>query len=215
MPNNIAEFRAVVFDYGGLQGLDRFQLRFPLPPSLSQFEVADQSTTMNDAVRFMEFFCNTADLPGVGVATRNIVRYGYGASEKKPVFPVFNDVMLTFYNDNSDVNLQVFQQWMASIVNYKFNRSIIDSQSALGYDVYDLTYKAEYAVDAQLTLFDEHGTPQYTVAMRDFYPIMIPETKLAWESSNQFMQIVVMFTFTDMYLVRPDGFGTAPGQFGL
>jgi len=213
-PANIEAFRSTVFQYGGLLKLDRFRLRFPPPPSMANFEFADQASTVHDATRFMEFFCNTADLPGVGLATRNVTRYGYGAFEKKPVFPIFNDVMLTFITDAGATNLQYFQQWIASTVNYKFNNTIVSSPSALGYDVYEVTYKEQYAVDAELTLFDDNDNAVYTVAMRDFFPCMIPETKLAWETVNQFMTIVVMFCFTDMYFVRPEGLGGTGPNIG-
>ncbi len=151
----------------------------------------------------MDFFCNTSQLPGVALATRPVTRYGFGASEKKPVFPVFNDLLMTFYNDSGSVNLQFFQDWLNSISNFQFYNTINDSNNpSTGQQIYELSYKQDYAVEAELHLYDVAGNVQYVVAMRDFFPVMIPEIIMSWENVSQFMQISVMFTFTDFYQVQ-------------
>ena len=204
MPANISEFRSVIFNRQGLSKLDRFRLRMPIPATLAAMQLSQG--TIQDTNRFMEFFCNTTDLPGVALATENITRYGYGSFEKKPHFAIFNDVMLTFLNDSKSQNLQYFQQWMASIVDFKFppNQTVAGGTNETGAGMFELNYKRDYAVDASLTLLNDHDDEMYIIVMRDFFPTMIPETKMAWETTNQFFQLVVMFSFTDWYLDRPE-----------
>jgi hypothetical protein len=211
MPANISDFRAIMFDYKGPAKLDRFNLRFPVPPCLGD-TVSNDNVPLGLAGRFMEFFCNSADIPGVGLATRNIVRYGYGASEKKPVFPVFNDVWMQFLNDSGSINLSFFQTWLTSICQSQFFSTIEGSPRPIqafqgqknNTDVYELTYKEDYAVDAQLRLYDAHDQEKYIIVMRDFFPVLIPETKLSWDNVNSVFQLVVMFSYTDWYLMKPN-----------
>lgn len=210
MPANISDFRAIMFDYQGPAKLDRFNLRFPVPPCITNAKTAE-SIPMSEAGRFMELFCNSVDLPGMGLATRNIVRYGYGASEKKPVFPMFNDVWMQFLNDSASVNLTFFQTWITSINQSQFYNTINESSLPIPAfqgqknrtDIYELSYKEDYAVEAQLRMYDAHDTERYVIHLRDFYPTVIPETKLAWDNVNSVFQLIVMFTFTDWYMMPP------------
>jgi hypothetical protein len=185
---NISEFRSTVIAAKGFQRTNRFRVRLPVPPILAQ----------TDATRYLEYYCNTADLPGVALATRPIVRYGYGSHEKKPVFSLFNDIMLTFLNDTGNENLIFFQTWMQSINNFRFDKTIADTNR--GSAVYELSYKEEYVVDAEISLIDTHGDIQYTMRFHDFYPIGIAETKMQWEPTPTMMSIVVMFTFVDWWI---------------
>jgi hypothetical protein len=210
MPANISDFRAIMFDYEGPSKLDRFNLRFPVPPCIRN-AVSNDKVPLLQAGRFMEFFCNSADLPGMGLATRNIVRYGYGASEKKPVFPVFNDVWMQFLNDSGSINLTFFQTWLTSICQSQFYSTIEGSFIPIPAfqgqenrtDAYEVIYKEDYAVDAQLRLYDTHDEEQYVIVLRDFFPVLIPETKLSWDNVNSVFQLVVMFSYTDWFLMKP------------
>ncbi len=183
---DISQFRAVIYQGNGLQKISKYRVRFP-PPPFAQ---------IND-VRYLEFYCNMADLPGVQLATRPIVRYGYGTSEKKPMFAAFNDCMMNFYADGNAHNLGFFHDWLIFINNFQMPQTILNGNNFSG--VYELAYKSEYAVDAEVALFEEDGTESYVIMMRDFFPTVIPETKLSWEQGG-IMNIIVMFSFTDWYL---------------
>jgi hypothetical protein len=210
MPANISDFRAIMFDYEGPAKLDRFKLRFPVPPCITN--AGYDGIPFPQAGRFMEMFCNSVDLPGMGLATRNIVRYGYGASEKKPVFPIFNDVWMQFLNDAGSINLVFFETWMTSICQSQFFSTIQGSNIPIAAfqggtnrsQVYELTYKEDYAVDAVLTLYDTHDKERFNIVLRDFFPVMLPEVKMSWDNVNAVFHFVVMFSYTDWSLQKPE-----------
>lgn len=211
---NIAQFRSIVDGYNGFQKLNRYRIR--IPPALG---LMGQTSLVNNypvrgTLTYLEYFCNTVDLPGVALITRQINRYGYGPLEKKPIAPLFNDIMMTFYNDGINANLNLFHDWFKLISNFNMSHGIT-STTPRGVDVYELHYKIDYAVDAEITLFDNAGRALYTMVMRDFYPIMIPDTKMSMEPQPTVMQIVVNFTYMDWYLKKPeDGSSVPPPDTG-
>ena len=201
---NINEFRSVINHYKGFQKLDRYKLRFAVPPCLEGYLGSGGTKEPPlETVRFIEFFINMADLPGLGLATRPINRYGYGVSEKKPAFAVFTDIMLNILIDGKSTHLEFFHHWISAIFNFQFFNTITSSIQVVKekvVDVYEVTYKKDYAVEAFITLYDVHGKETYTLVFRDFFPTLIPETKVAWEQTQNIINLVVMFSFTDWYI---------------
>lgn len=210
---NINQFRSVANINEGFQKTSKYLLRIHGPPGLiTDFKSRNTGGNLANANRNLEFYCYSADLPGMALATRNIVRYGYGASEKKPFAPMYQDVMMTFYADGNEINLQFFHDWFKLISHNGMMVSIGDREqiNSVRSAPYELAYRDEYVVDkAFLRLFDEHGHPKYEMQMRDFYPIAIPHTKLDWTPSQQVMSVVVIFTFTDWIIFR-DSFDPVP-----
>jgi len=142
------------------------------------------------------------DLPGVAMATRPVIRYGYGVSEKKPMFPAFSDIMMNFYADGNQVNLKFFHEWMNCICNFDFSGTIQSTRKVTGIDtnLYEVAYADEYKVDTVVSLWEEDGKESYRMTLRDCFPSAIPETKLSSEQ-GQIMQIIVNFSFTDWFLM--------------
>lgn len=174
---------------------------FPIPAGLQGNQESVNGQGVLDTVRYMEYWTNTTDLPGVSLLTRPINRYGYGGSEKKPIVPIFNDIMMTFYNDSGSVNLQFFHDWFKLVSNFNLKDGVNSTFDTQNYKTapWELSYKGDYTVDPEIILYDIAGDPQYTIKMRELYPISIPETKMVWEPQPTIMQIVVMFTYYDWY----------------
>lgn len=222
---NISEFRSVINLKGGLQKTNKWKLTFPMPPTM-QGATFMNGTSSLDTNRYIEYMCNVAQMPGVGLATRPITRYGYGVSEKKPAFSVFNDITLSFYNDAASNILEFFQMWMFTINNFDFSTTIngVNVINNKPTSVYELSYKEEYAVDAELTLYGVGADPnngqsaqpqaRYKMLLRDFFPVGIPETALQWEPSQTPMQLVVLFSFTDWTIQTPSGLDSPRSELG-
>jgi len=217
------QFRSYVYDYEGFQKLSKFTLRFQVPQCLqngwtprvnlplpkSRVQGAPPRgiparKSISETTRGLEFFCQAADLPGVGMATRPIVRYGYGVVEKKPMCPLFNDMTAIFLADANHVNLKFFHEWIGCIVNYDFSSTILSQRNPTGIptNLYEVAYTDEYKVEAQFSAWDEAGNETYRMIFRDIFPSAIPESKFSAEH-GQLMQIIVMFCYTDWYLMPP------------
>lgn len=203
MTFNIAQFRAYAYQAQGFQRLNRFKVVFPIPAGLNGNQVSVSGQNVVDTVRYMEFWTNTVDVPGISLITRPVNRYGFGGIEKKPVATAFQDVMMTFYNDGNNNNLQFFHDWMRLINDNDLSQGI-NAPGAVT-SPWEVAYKGEYTVDPEITLYDIAGDPIYTIHLREAYPTDIPHTKMMWEPQPNIMQIVVMFTYFDWYhLTQPD-----------
>ena len=217
----IDSFRSAVS--AGFQKLEHYRVRFPYPNLMLGQTYAN---TLN-SVAALEFYADSVDFAGVSLATHNINRYGYGPTEKKPVFPQFQDIMITFYADANADNLTFFQAWLNTIMNFNMsggiNSIVTNNQFNTPYDlpggtnVYEVAYKDEYAVDGWVTMFDNAENPITTLYMRQMYPIHIPEIKMGWALTQDVMRVTVIFTFMDWYIISgdPDNPGAVQNNLGV
>jgi hypothetical protein len=189
-----AVFSATV--QNGFQKPSRYRLRFPIPSVLAGVQ------TFTQDLPYMEYYSDSIDFVDVGFATRNVVRYGYGPHEKQPTFPVFNDVMVTFYNDSLSNNLTFFQQWMWSVQNFNMSSGILPNSGDTNGSVqpYELLYRDDYVVNGMITLLDNTDQDVCTWRMRRMWPIHMPNVKLGWAIINDVMRVTVMFAYTDWYV---------------
>ena len=192
---SIDDFRAAT-DFGFLTP-DRYRVRFPIPPAMAN--TYKEYTALYNTNRYLEFYSDSVDFAGVGLATHNVVRYGYGASEKKPIAPIFNDVMFTFYNDTESMNYHFFELWMNIVSNFNMSKGI-DGVINPGSVPYEMYYKDDYAVDSMVTLIDNNANEVATWRYRQMFPIDIPHIKLGWGIIQDVMRATVVFSFTDKYI---------------
>ena len=199
---NIETFRQQVAP--GFQKLSKYLVRFPIPPILSTLGGVTAGSYYYNALSKMEFYATMIDLPGAGVGTTNIVRYGYGASEKQPFAPLFDDIQMTFYNDVNSNNLTYFQGWLSRIQNFNMSGGI-NNTNLSGISPYEGYYKDDYAVDPWVILLSETGEEQVVYRVRKLFPVQIFNTRMAW-AAKDIMGVSVYFNFMDWYIE------SAPGQ---
>lgn len=176
------------------------------PPGLLAQQQALNGQMALDTVRYFEFFCESTDLPGISLLTRPITRYGYGASQKKPSSPIFQDIMMVFNNDSQNVNLQFFQAWFGLISQFNLSQGVNSTVTTnnISTGCWEIAYLGEYAIDPIITLYDTAGDTQYSITLRQCYPILMPHTKLSWENGQSVMKIQVMMTYFDWFLTDPN-----------
>lgn len=206
---NINDFRSNTGN--GFQKLEHYRIRFPIPILLNTPGSLNFTT---NTLRSLEYYADSVDLAGVNLATRQIVRYGYGTSEKKPIAATFNDLMVTFYSDANGDNLLFFRTWLNAIANFNMSKGIQDPSVTenVGIVSYELEYKDNYAVDAWLTQFDISGNITSSMTLRELYPVHITETKLGYALTQDIMRITVIFAITDWYNGSVDSPQQTPTQ---
>jgi hypothetical protein len=187
---DINQFRSVVA--GGFAKPDRYRIRFPIPLGLNPFG------TYYNISRFLEFYAESIQFVGVGFTTVNILRYGYGASEQKPIFPNFQEIQVVFYADAAGDNLRFFHDWANLVNNFNMKGGIV-SPSADGVYPYEFAYKDDYVVDGMITLLNGFGDEVQTWHPRRMYPLQIPSIALTWSSTRDILKLTVIFTYMDWY----------------
>lgn len=193
----------MAFDIDAFRGVNdqiflkptHYSVLFPIPVVA---QAAGAVGTFLQQTYNLQFASDSIDLVGVGSLNNTVVRYGYGASEKKAGAPSFNDILITFYNDGQSQNLNFFQLWMDLIINFDMSQGI-GSPNSLGAFPYEVAYKDDYAVDGRVTMYDSNANEVFTIVMRKMYPVQIFETKLGWGLVQDIMRVSVMFTYQDWY----------------
>lgn len=192
---NIQEFKSKVESRGILKN-NKFMMGFNLPQKLRATLPAILTQNVND----LRFWCDGASIPGLMLSLRQILRYGTGAIEKKPVAPVFNDITFSIMADGASVNLEIFQQWIMYVCNCDFRNGPSDQSTT-----FELRYKQEsdgssnYTADMNVVVFDNAGKPSLNIVFREAYPIHIGDIPLNWADNGNIQRVPVTFTFCDWY----------------
>lgn len=198
---NINNFKSQI-DLKGVQRPNKFVCIIPMPSGLQgSTRVGEWSTVASK----LEFWCEAASVPGVALSTHQVIRYGYGAFEKKPFAPIFSDVNLTFISDGKSTNWDFFYSWIKMIHNFDLRRGInvqgtsTSIVNGIRLDSFETAYKSDYFVDLNIICHDDTGNEINRVILRDAYPIYVGEIALNWADNNSFSKLPVTFTFMDWY----------------
>lgn len=195
---NVNDFRAEVNKKGILKN-NKFFVRMYAPRGFAN-SGSPEALTLSNTVRFLEFWCEATNIPGVSLNTTEVRRYGYGNIEKKPYVTMNNDITMSFIGDADGTIWTYFQQWLRLIVNYDMRNGIINPTGILPNQApFELAYKEDYAVDIHISVFDDMGNESIHVVLREAYPIFVGDIQLNWGDTNSLMRVPVTFTVYDWY----------------
>lgn len=194
---SVDNFRAELNSKGGPLRTNRFLLTFSTPQSLLT------KPGMQATNRTMEYWIDSALLPGYFITAAETRRYTYGPSEKRPAIPNFTQMICTVINDANNRNWRFFTGWQQSILPHDTSNGIntraVDSHG--GY-AYELEYKQAYATDLHLYVYDVTGEERMHVTCREAFPSQIPDVTLAWTDNNNLLRFNVVFDFVDWFVER-------------
>lgn len=194
---NLNTFRSNVTKNNGLLKNNKFMVRMFAPRG---FQSTAKGQELSQTARFLEFWCESANIPGVSLNVNEVRRYGYGTIEKKPYASLNNDINMSFLGDAKGAIWTYFQQWLRLIVNYDMRRGITAETGMMpGQSPFLMSYKDDYAVDIYLYVFDDRNNEIFRIVLRDAYPIFVGDVQLNWGDTNSLMRIPVTFTVYDWY----------------
>jgi hypothetical protein len=203
---NLNDFKAQLGAKGFTKS-NKFLVRFPTPSGMTDYI---------EQVRVMEYWAEAAALPGAMLATYDANRYSYGAREKRPFAPVFQDQAFSFLADASssndvrdptkNTNYDFFTTWLRLCVNFNKGKNILgpsDDAQAINQTPYEVAYKTDYVVDLTVGVFDDNGNQSHVIVLRDAFPIMVSDIRVNWGDNSGIIKIPVIMTFTDWYRGAP------------
>ena len=178
----------------GVMRNNKFLVRIPTPNGFSGQSI------LNETGKYLELWCESANLPSAMLGTQSIRRYGYGHEEKRPTTIQMSDMSLTFISDGRAAIWAFFQQWIRLIYNYDLSSGLLKNNGvSTNMSAMDLSYKSDYAVDIELFVFSETGQQLLSVMLREAYPHTLGDIQLNWADTNNIAKIPVSFTFFDWY----------------
>jgi hypothetical protein len=184
---NINDFRAYRDNAGILRTHD-YHIEIPFPDGLQR------TAALTGIARDLELTCDSVNFPSTSPLSYRVQRYSYGAFEQRPTTPAFSDLQCTFVTDQYSQLWQFFHRWLQVAVNYDF-----DAYQTTGgqMDVYEVSYKHEYAVDMKLWIYNPLGELVRKVGFREAWPKAVNDTLLNWAARDQLIRIEVAFAFFD------------------
>lgn len=190
---NILEFRSNIESTGGLKLSSKFKIDVPVPKGIRP------NVTKSD---ILQFHCKSVSLPGLGIITSDVFRYGYGPIERKPYGTVVNDVMAMMYLDGDNHVKNWFYDWTRLIVNYETRDGMLGENDLNNHKAYLFSYKEDYAVDITISFYTQEGK-EHQVVLTEAYPNYLGDVMLDWDAKNQVSMLPVSFTFKDWYETTP------------
>lgn len=194
---NIDTFRSELHEYGVHQASHFNLVIHEIPPLLRDSNSSQLFSSINE---YLVLRVDTAKIPGVSLATQEVVRHGFGAQELKPYAPIFDRIDITAYDDRYGLVYDFFQSWMKLVYNYDLRDSINGAQGfGQRQNAYELTYKEDHAVDVSVIAYNPNGEQITKVTMREAFPTFLQSINMDWNAQNQIVKVAVSFAFTDWY----------------
>jgi len=190
---NVSNFKST--QTNGILRNNKFLVEVPVPNTLRSLPNSVIKTNVLETQKNLEFYCEAANLPGIGLLTNDVKNYGYGPSEKKPYNSQFTDINLVFVSDSDGDNLRFFHQWFKSIQNFDLRNTMLGSAVQSQLAPFELNYKSDYCVDLKIRVYDEQGNEIVSLTLAEAYPIFVGDIPLNWGDKNNYMRIPVTFSF--------------------
>lgn len=164
----------------------------------------------SSASQTLSLLCHQTSLPGVSFGSSETRRYGYGPVEKKPTFPIFTDLSMTFIGDGRGAVHKMFYNWMNTMVRFDSPTAAAWGPAATGSMFnstslpYEVAYKDNYSTTITITAVDRANQEIIVIDLLEAYPFAMGDISLSWSDTDSLMNIPVTFTFINWKYQRID-----------
>jgi len=187
---NLSKFIATASRLGGFVNPAHF-LVYITPPKWVIRESRQEAA--NNFNNVLPFLCHRTQIPGVIFNSMMVAQYGYSTPQKRPTRPVFEDVQLDFYLDNTGVALNFFTKWLQVIINY--DPEAIGGKNTRGGFYNEISYMEDYATQVDIYVFDATSAEILHVKLHDAFPLSVGRIALDWKSSNSISTLPISMTY--------------------
>jgi hypothetical protein len=153
----------------------------------------------------LKFMCDAVNYPGISLNTHDNRRFGYGAIEKKPTSPVFNDLNIDIIADGDNNNWKLIKKWIQYVNNYDFLN--FTSTGPGGLNFFEVNYKSNYRTTIALNIYHEvGGRPKSVIKFKDAFPVSISDSQLNWGDTGNLLRFQTSwsyFTWNEEVLISP------------
>lgn len=184
---DLNNFLATTSKLNGFTRPSYFYIEIAPPPIMAK---------QTENARTLAFLSESANLPGVALATSEVRRYGYGPTERKPYAPIFVDTNMTFFVDGAGMVQKFFYEWMNGIV--KFDQTVNGKGSNVNGTViqpFEVNYKSQYATDILITTVDEANHEIINCRLTKAFPVFMGDISLGWNDTDSIARLPITFTY--------------------
>lgn len=200
MPFNIDSFKSNIDKFGVIQN-NKYEVYVTPPPILTNNTAYSINTErdMQQIMELLKFRTEEVRVPGVGLYSADISRYGVGPTQKYPFSAIFNEITISFVSDRFCNIWQLWHNWLREV--YQFT-GVETSRRGDSSNVanYKANYKDDYSSDIQILIYDNYGEVQQVLTLIKAFPIAMRENNLNWFETNDLMNITVNITFKEFMI---------------
>jgi hypothetical protein len=191
---NVSNFISSASKLGGFANPAHF-LVYVTPPRwvIRQTTAEGRSRQASNFNISLPFLCYRAQLPGVVFGSRPVAHFGYSTPQKRPTAPIFDDITLEFYMDNTGVALDFYTKWLQNIINYDPDAIGTRTTNSAFYN--EVQYMENYATQVDIYLFDATATEVLHVKLHEAYPLGVGKVDLNWRGQNSIAVLPISMTF--------------------
>jgi hypothetical protein len=201
---SIEEFKSTLNQYDGVLPTNLFLVT--LYPNLNSSFGSYFSAVQGP--RTLSFFTLKADLPGIDIAVDENIPNGIGAIERFPHAAVYGDIELIFIGDGAGSVMNIFHQWMSSVVEFQTNTD----GAPPGTDFFKVGYRSDYVCSMEISVYNTLSDKILFYKLTDAFPYRLSQVPLNWASQNDFMTIGVNFFYKSWVAQQlPAGEGVTTG----
>lgn len=187
MAFNIETFKSRAGRNGFLRN-NKFELIISPSPSLTTDGIFTNNTSNN-----LRFMCDAVNFPGISLNTHDNRRFGYGAIEKKPTSPVFQDLNIDIIADGDNNNWRSIKKWIQYVNNYDFVNFGVPGPGGLNF--FEVNYKSNYRTTITLDIYHATGIRKSSVKFKDAFPVSISDVQLNWGDTNNILRFQTSWSY--------------------
>ena len=151
----------------------------------------------------LKYRAESVRVPGITLETTDNRRYGHDIRQKTPTGASFNDVGITFIEQDMNRISKMFYFWINKIYGIRgrdvgtgvgtTNASTIVAGSIPSTQT---EYKDYYVARIQIDVFNNNGKLTMSVILEDAFPIAMGDVSLGWSDRNSLYKLNVSFSYS-------------------
>jgi hypothetical protein len=151
----------------------------------------------------LKYRAESVRIPGVTLETTDVRRYGHDIRQKTTTGASFNDVGITFIEQDMNRVSKLFYYWIDKIYGFRGIDSSRTTVTVINPGQQNSTvpgsaveYKDNYSTRIQIDVFNNNGQLTMSVILEDAFPISMGDVSLGWSDRNSLYKLNVSFAYS-------------------
>jgi hypothetical protein len=152
----------------------------------------------------LKYRAESVRVPGITLETTDVRRYGHDIRQKTPTNASYNDIGITFIEQDMNRISKFFYYWLDSIYGFRSIDSgdtTVTVSNAGGSPNTNLPgilteYKDYYSTRIEIDVYNNSGDLSMSVILEDAFPISMGDVSLGWSDRNSLYKLNVSFSYS-------------------
>ena len=193
MAFNISQFSTSITK-SGVQRNSYFEVIFTPPPIMTGLSIPNRPSFL-ETTKLMKFRTNQATIPGVGIKTLPVNKYGTGQWTKYPIAGAYTDVNFSLLLDKKGDIYDFWYSWLNLVANFVQSNEFFSVRTRENI----VNFKDDYSTSVQIIRYDEAGNITKICVLEKAFPITMNDLNLSYED-NRFSLHNISLTYDRWYL---------------